>query len=394
MKAYFWFFQAYFWRFQAYSCLCKTCSCLFQTGSAARKNPLSFPRLASPLALLLTPLARAAGPYPGGPGSPDTDAIPAASVLYRGWATGVSAFAPGPRQAGTNATPVNYGSAPSVLGPPDAAGATYPVVGPNPIPAAPVLSLGDGGSVTLTFSPPIADGEGPDFAVFENGFATTATGLFAELAFVEVSSNGQDFTRFPAISCTQTLTQLTNGGTLDPRDLHNLAGKHPAGYGTPFDLSELTASPALDTSRITHIRITDVTGDVKNGRGSRDSLGQLINDPWPTNFQTSGFDLDAIGVMHQTPAVPALTLTVAAHSVALQYLRDPLDTTSTLTLQHSLNGTDWQPLAESIKGQDTQPLRNDVTITEGLPGPPIPVIVTAARTAPREFYRLRLATTP
>lgn len=352
------------------------------------------PSLAAIIVAALNSPCLAAGPFPGGPGSPDTDAIPDASALYIGWATGVSAFAPGPRQAGTNATPVNYGSAPSVLGPPDAAGATYPVVGPNPIPAAPVLSLGDGGSVTLTFSPPIADGAGPDFAVFENGFFPTSTSLFAELAFVEVSSNGRDFTRFPAISCTQTLTQIANAGTLDPRDLHNLAGKHPAGYGTPFDLAELTASPGLDLSRITHIRLIDVTGDVKNGHGSRDSLGQLINDPWPTNFQTCGFDLDAIGVLHQTPAVPALSITVSAAGVELLYLRDPLATTATLTLQHSLTGTDWQPLAESIHGQGTQPLRDDITIAESLPGPPVTVTVHAARTAPREFYRLRLAITP
>jgi hypothetical protein len=33
--------------------------------------------------------------------------------------------------------------------------------------------------------------------------------------------------------------------------------------------------------------------------GSRDSKGNIINDPWPTNFASSGFDLDAVGVINQ-----------------------------------------------------------------------------------------------
>ena len=41
-----------------------------------------------------------------------------------------------------------------------------------------VVSLGDGGSAILTFSSPIINGNGPDFAVFENAFDNT----FLELA--------------------------------------------------------------------------------------------------------------------------------------------------------------------------------------------------------------------
>ena len=352
--------------------------------------------------------AAEAGPYPSGPGAAGSDAIPAASAYIIGWATGVAAFTPGPRQAGVNATAVSYGSAGSVTGPPDAAGAVYPVVGPNPIPAAPVLSLGDGGSVTLGFARPVADGEGADFAVFENGFTTTATALFAELAFVEVSSNGVDFTRFPAVSCTQTATQLTNGGALDPRNLHNLAGKHPAGYGTPFDLAELAGTPGLNIGRISHIRLIDVVGDVLQARGSRDSRGNWINDPWPTNFQTSGFDLDAVGVIHEAgdawsewlaapdadpdgdgrtnlvewavdsspvsaDRAPVLQLTAQADTVTLSFHRaDRADLT--LTLEQLLDGTAWTPLTAA-----TTP--GDVTLT--LP-----------REEARGLYRLRIIRTP
>ena len=109
---------------------------------------------------------------------------------------------------------------------------------------------------------------------------------------MEVSSDGVNFTRFPAVSCTQTATQTGNFGSTAPTDLQNLAGKHPAGYGTGFDLA------TLSMTRATHVRLIDVVGDVNNGRGSLDARGNLINDPWPTNFQTSGFDLDAVGVVH------------------------------------------------------------------------------------------------
>ena len=54
-----------------------------------------------------------------------------------------------------------------------------------------ILSLGDGGEATLTFSTPISNGQGADFAIFENSFSAT----FLELGLVEVSSDGQNFVR-------------------------------------------------------------------------------------------------------------------------------------------------------------------------------------------------------
>ena len=65
------------------------------------------------------------------------------------------------------------------------------------------MPLGDDGSLVLTFPAPIADGAGPDFAVFENAFSTE----FLELAFVEVSSDGTNFTRFPAHARPHPLQQ-------------------------------------------------------------------------------------------------------------------------------------------------------------------------------------------
>jgi hypothetical protein len=37
----------------------------------------------------------------------------------------------------------------------------------------------------------------------------------------------------------------------------------------------------------------------ENNYASYDSQGHQINDPWPTNFPTGGFDLDAVGVINE-----------------------------------------------------------------------------------------------
>ena len=166
-----------------------------------------------------------------------------------------------------------------------------------------VVSLGDSGIAVLTFNHPIYDGPGPDFAVFENGFRNLAdsTEAFLELAFVEVSSDGINYFRFPAQSLTQTQTQVGNGDYLDASNLNNLAGSYIAMYGTPFDLQELSGIPGLNINDITHVRVIDVVGSI-NGHSSHDSDGRIINDPYPTAFPSCGFDLDAVGVIHEASA--------------------------------------------------------------------------------------------
>lgn len=157
-----------------------------------------------------------------------------------------------------------------------------------------VVSLGDGGVATVRFSFPLWDGPGPDFAVFENSFSDD----FLELAFVEVSSDGEYFARFPAVSLTPTDVQVESFGLLDATKIHNLAGKYRALYGVPFDLEDLKDDPFLNIQQITAIRIIDVVGSIDLSFGTTDVEGRLVNDPWPTPFPSSGFDLDAVGVIH------------------------------------------------------------------------------------------------
>ncbi len=162
-----------------------------------------------------------------------------------------------------------------------------------------VVSLGDGGSAICTFQYPIKNSAGPDFAVFENSFDDT----FLELAFVEVSSDGVNYVRFASHSLTDTVNQTGTFGSTDATKINNLAGKYRAAYGTPFDLQELAANPNINLNSVTHVKIIDVVGSVNKAFAKRDSYNNMINDPWPTAFASGGFDLDAIGVIHQNTSV-------------------------------------------------------------------------------------------
>ncbi len=162
------------------------------------------------------------------------------------------------------------------------------------------ISLGDGGTAILTFDFPIRNGEGYDFAVFENGIKMPEPPYqyFLELAFVEVSTDGKKYVRFPAISNTQVQQQIESFGQISPEQINNLAGKYIANYGTPFDLDELRDSVGINTDSINFVRLIDVGGIIDSKYASYDSKGNIINDPFPTEFWSGGFDLDAVGVIH------------------------------------------------------------------------------------------------
>ncbi|MBI1223476.1 MAG: T9SS type A sorting domain-containing protein [Bacteroidetes bacterium] len=166
------------------------------------------------------------------------------------------------------------------------------------------VSLGDGGSVILQFDAPIVNGPGFDFAIFENGFhiRSNSDSDFLELAFVEVSSDGQTWVRFPSISENDTLVQLGTYDGSKASKVHNLAGKYVANFGTPFDLEELKDSAGLDVMNIRYIKIIDVVGCLDSAYATRDSRGVKINDPYPTPFIQGGFDLDAVGIIHNQDA--------------------------------------------------------------------------------------------
>lgn len=157
------------------------------------------------------------------------------------------------------------------------------------------VSLGDSGIAIFTFDNPITDGKGWDFAVFENAFDDN----YLELAFVEISSDGKRFFRFPCHSLSDTINQTSSFGYTNPEKINNLAGKYRAGFGTPFDISEIPDYKDLDKSNIKYIKIIDVIGSLNPKFANYDTALRKINDPYPTMFPSGGFDLDAIGIINQ-----------------------------------------------------------------------------------------------
>lgn|GEM_PF-2350592 len=141
-----------------------------------------------------------------------------------------------------------------------------------------VVSLGDNGSITLSFDDNrIVDGPGVDFRVFENPFLNDVSGqTFAEVGIVSASADGVNFFAFPHNASTfaglagVTPVYSTPGNGIDPRT--------PAAGGDGFDLATI----GLANARF--VRIQDP--------------GAAIPDPgnaFPVpGVGKSGFDLDAI----------------------------------------------------------------------------------------------------
>ncbi len=209
------------------------------------------------------------------------------------WATSVDEFTAGPVDIAQPSLGFESFGTPSLaLGP----SLTGGMVG-----SSDVVSLGDGGSITLYFEDGIADGIDNDFAVFENGFVDQESGLFfGEFAFVEVSTNGVNFARFASTSLQPT--PVGTFDVVDPTDYHNLAGDQLIGFGTGFDLHDLVNHPLvlsaiLELTDVRFVRIIDVIGD----GSTLDQFGDPIYDPYATAFASGGFDAEAVGILNTVP---------------------------------------------------------------------------------------------
>lgn len=236
------------------------------------------------LFLALLPIYTLAQSYAPAAGLPGSTAIDKNSPLFIQWANGITVERGLINKSNPNAS---------------ASGSTYATFGtPNDalgFPTGPVVSLGDGGFAILTFATPISNNPGFDFAVFENGSIA-----YLELAFVEVSSDGVNYFRFPNHSQTQTQSQLGSFSSPEATFINNLAGKYSSEYGTPFDLSDVPDTDLLDKSAILYVKVIDVVGSINPEYASYDSYGNAVNDSFPTPFNSGGFDLQGVGVLDMT----------------------------------------------------------------------------------------------
>jgi hypothetical protein len=250
----------------------------------------------------------------GSHADPLNDPNAVVNPIFKGWATAVADYEPAP---GVDAQWADPGNA----------------LGPATGDRLDIVSLGDlsrqqfddglpPGRITLSFDEPIQQQDGYEFVVFENGFTSDvslATGsiagqMFTELGYVEVSSNGVDFARFPAVSLTPE--PVGSYGTIEISNVYNLAGKHPNGTGTAFDLQEIAGEPnvlseLVDINDIRYVRIVDIPGSgdfydqtvtyIDPASGSfRDyySDNHPIYDAWVT-FGSGGVDIEAVGVLEE-----------------------------------------------------------------------------------------------
>lgn len=175
-----------------------------------------------------------------------------------------------------------------------------------------VHSLGVGGSLTLGFDVILTDGPGVDFIVFENPFFTgPGSSVFAEAIYVEVSSDGKQFARFPSFYHGPA----TSGGSFAVSYVNMFAGLagvgpvlagssgHPkadpqdvvTGGGDGFDLADLKGHPLVlqgivKLGVIRFVRLVDVIAGT-----DKDSRGRVVQDP-----TVGSADVDAVAVVHHT----------------------------------------------------------------------------------------------
>ena len=222
----------------------------------------------------------ATGPFAPAAGQPGTTAISKDDPVIIDWASGWRDYVPGAEVDEVWRTPDK---------------ALGPAVGDS----SDVVSLGRGGSITMTFNKPISNGPGADFSIFENSINDT----FLELAWVEVSSDGSNFSRFSGVSFTDA--PVNGFGNIDPTNVDGFAGKYRQGFGSPFDLQDLEDSDGLDINAINYIRLIDVVGDgsLVDDFPSDQGGPHVLYDPYPT-IGSAGFDLDAVGVINAVP-IPA-----------------------------------------------------------------------------------------
>lgn len=145
-----------------------------------------------------------------------------------------------------------------------------------------VLSLGAGGELVLGFGERhLEDGPGPDFVVFENAFRVLGAEneVFADLAEVSVSEDGESWSTFPCDPAPNSASQWPGCAGWRPvlvwEDWERWRVEDVG--GDAFDLAD------LGVSRARFVRLRDLSDPAQVEEGTT----------------SAGFDLDAIGLIER-----------------------------------------------------------------------------------------------
>jgi len=251
--------------------------------------------------------------YVGSDGDGATGGANFLNAAFGSWGGTVLDYSPAPDVDSQWANPSN------ALGP--ATGDNMDIVSLGDLDAGQLGSNVPPGQITVGFDIPVADRNGSDFAVFENGLSV-GDSVFAELGYVEVSSDGTNFARFPSMSLTTNLVGAY--GSLDPRDVNGLCGKNRNGggasWGTPFDLAEISYDPlvlngVVNLTNINFVRVVDIPGSGDFTDTANPS--NEVYDAWVT-WGSGGVDLEAIGVIN-SPSLRKILVAQATNGMISPY---------------------------------------------------------------------------
>jgi hypothetical protein len=98
----------------------------------------------------------------------------------------------------------------------------------------------------------------------------------------------------------------------------------------------------------------DVVGSINKQYASYDAFGHAINDPWPTPYNSSGIDLDAVGVIHQGMSSLNENEGASLLSVFPNPCTSQLNINSSFLLQISILDINGRILKEIITAKQTK----------------------------------------
>jgi hypothetical protein len=192
-----------------------------------------------------------------------------------------------------------------------------------------IYQLGIGGVVVIELASAATDGFGTDLIVYENPFLVFGGDQgesWIEAAFVDVSSDGLTWVRFPTSYAGEQgpfspfigvpLTWYSGFAGVSHASAWPVFGADPfdvvAGGGDAFDLADLADDPQVqlgfvNLQNIRFVRITDVQAGV-----ATDTEGNLIWDCGDPNFATA--DIDAVcavnNVAQSLPGRPSVEMSL------------------------------------------------------------------------------------